>query len=191
MELESWWQAVREAGRLYVPFLLFRSRSGVARPGVPPIRALRAQVLIHSAALLLIWWALAVLYNGLEPTELPIWQLWLVGTWLAAFSAGYVILRRVGTRRVAAATSPSEAVDAYRTRMFLVMAMAQAPALVAFVMFFLVDSLVPYLLSLPVSLALLAYGSPRVGDVLAVQEAIDAGGGSVDLAAALMTPRLG
>lgn len=108
----------------------------------------------------------------------------------AAITAGDLVLYRVTrvstTRRLAAMTSAASVAAHYQTRMLLHLAFGEIPALTAFVAFFIGGGLGVYLMALPLSLALMLWGSPRAGDIRHVQEKIDEHGGTVNLAAALM-----
>lgn len=181
-ELEPWSRAFPLVGGA----ALFPFGKKKPPPGTPPVRHMRALAMVFGLSLILILmvtWQLRLSPSGAPAPQWPIW-LW------AALSTGslgaYWGFRAARTKAIAAAATAADAVLRYRAQLMLSIAYAQVPSLVAFTVFFLTDTLVPYLVSLPVSLLLIAWASPRAADVQRLQEAISYRGGSLDLAAALM-----
>ena len=180
IDLEPWSRAIPVAGRVLIPLT-------VPRPGTPLIRYLRAMSIVFGLSLVLI---LLVMLQ-LDETRLQFkkWPLWIWAVSGIASVVACAAFRRSRSAGVIGAPDPSVALLKYRQRHFLLIAFAEVPSLLAFAVFFEVGVLTPYLVSLPISLALVAWASPREGDVRQLQEAIVETGGTLDLVAALMEPR--
>ena len=179
IELEPWSRAMPLVGRGLIPFVRM-----VPRPGTPWIRYLRAMSIVFGLSLVLI--LLVVLQLDGATSQSAQWRIWLWGATSLAAVAGFALTHRSRSAAVINASSPLAAVHKYQQRMFLLIAFSQVPSLVALMVFFAGETLTPYFVSLPISLGLVALGSPSQRDVRRLQEAIVEGGKSLDLAAALM-----
>lgn len=147
---------------------------------------MRALILTIATGLVVMLVVLLVIDPGgvVEPArERTIW-IWVVGSLLSL--AAWWLLRMSRTHALAKATTPGQALALYRVRLFIQVSLAEVPALLAFVIAFTAMNLSPYIVSLPASLVLLAYSSPRPGDLRFVQLTIDDAGGSVRIADVLM-----
>ncbi len=180
MELESWWLSLRRFGRVARPSL----RGIEVRSGTPPVRVLRVLCLAIGAGLMLTLVVLLQLDIGERRADGKALWLWAVISPLSV--AAHFWFRRVLIRDLITAPSPGSMVQRYRTRMIILIAFGETPALLAFATAFIAGTIVPYQVSLPVSLFLIALASPRAADVAQLQERINERGGTVDLAAALM-----
>ncbi len=184
MELEPWSKSFPLALRSMVPLLGARYLRD--RKGISALRVLRAFVIGVSVSLVLILWIL-VQFIGTKEGGVIAGRLWPWEAALALTPLGIAWFRR---RQVAAvvAADPDAVVGAYRASTFALLAVAETPALVAYITFFYANTVVPLLITVPIALGLVAFISPREGAIRRLQEEITAHGGIVDLATALMTP---
>ena len=97
---------------------------------------------------------------------------------LATLVAGGTLGRLDGSSNDALAES-------YRQRLILRLATAEAPALVGFLLSFLVGNLVPYLVALPFTAIAFARAAPTDGNLQKDQDALNATGATADLRTAL------
>jgi hypothetical protein len=120
--------------------------------------------------------------------EYPIgWALGWAGMTLVSVATGTAVRSRLA-ERVASAPGPAEAVDRYTARLIAGLAFAEFPVLAGAAVAFWVDGLLPALIALPVSLALLLWTAPTEADVRRVQDRVAAAGRELDVAAALLRP---
>ena len=157
-----------------------------ASAGTPPIRRLRMMTAGFAAGVVAVVAALGV--------ALPLRGEYPAG-WLAAWAGITVVSTVVGgtlrsrmAERVASASDPAELADRYTTRLIAGLAFAEAPALAGVAVAFWVDELLPALVAVPVSLALVLWMGPTGSDLRVVQDRVDAAGGGLDVAVALGRP---
>ncbi|MBU1225814.1 MAG: hypothetical protein KJ698_01200 [Actinobacteria bacterium] len=171
----------------YLAASLFRSgrRAGPTPPS--HLRLLRVLTVAWAGSLALI---LLVLWL-VRPTE-GAYPAGLLAVWAALAAAGWAgqqAADRWTRREIGAAADAPEAVAAYRSGFFIKTACAEIGALFALGVVLATDTgLLPYLIALPVSLAMLAAGAPRARHLAILQADIDAAGGSIKIVNALMAP---
>lgn len=145
-------------------------------------------MLLFAGGLVTLAIVVAVIAVTGDAAPLPGWALVVaVGIAILGLSA-YAVAWNVMSGQVATAATAQQAVSGYRVRLLVLVAIAEFPALVAFAVSVITASMVPYAVGCAVAIAVMAHGSPREGDVRALQERMNRRGSPVDLAAALMTP---
>jgi cytochrome bd-type quinol oxidase subunit 2 len=157
------------------------------RDGVIPLRELRSTVLGYAFSLLIVLGVLLAL-GPFEPDQSTVG--WLVFGGASIVSLVLLVQVRRSSRAWLVAASTEEMADrSYSQRLNLCVVYSVSIALTGFVVVFLHDDLVTYLIGLPISLALLAWIAPRRADIAALQEEIAGSGSPVNLWDALTTPR--
>lgn len=176
-ELESWSEALRMLPRrMFLPWS--------PAPRVPRIRLLRVLILTMVAYLLFLVLVLVVAVDvgGGYPMG---WIYGWAGVTAASLSLGYWVRNR-RNERFLLTSNRQTAHRQYTSRMFLNLAIAEVPALVGFVICFLVDAVLPYLIALPVTLYLIFRDGPSAHDVRTLQEMLDEYQDPYDIAGVLM-----
>jgi hypothetical protein len=176
-ELESWSEALRLLPRrVFVPW-------SKADP-VPRIRFLRVLALTMVAWLLVL--LVVLLFTADVGGSYPSgWLYGWAGITAASLSIGFW-LRTRRNQHFVLTSNPATAHRLYTSRMLIVLAMAEIPALVGFIVCFVVDAVLPYVIALPVSLALMYRDGPTARDVRMLQGWLDEYQDPYDLGAVLM-----
>ena len=156
------------------------------RPAMPPIRRLRLITAGFAAGMVAVAAALGVSLppGGSYPAG---WAAAWAGLSLVSILIGAAVRSRMADR-VAAATGPGELADRYTARTIAGIAFALFPALAGVAVAYWIDGLLPVLVAVPVSLALLVWMGPTDADLRAVQDRVDALGTGLDVAGAPADP---
>jgi hypothetical protein len=182
----GWWPALKRLPRLMIPF---RGRPGTGRrPEADGLTGLR---LIFIGIVGSLWMSLGVLLSIVDPKDwfAPGHVGWFPALVVAAGVASVLRLRSLGSRPLDPSSLTSLAAS-YRDRMFIGIAVSEAPALIAFVGTFLMGVLWVYLVGLGFSTINLILVGPTRRNLEQLQEAIRSRGSPLSVVEALVRPAI-
>jgi hypothetical protein len=167
----GWWPALRRLPLAPFPLL---ARLGTANGH--PLTHIRLMYCSFVVSLVLIGAILAFLFAGSQATN----ESW-INPALIVYGVCAFLLTRMFWKKPLAGESPAAILGTYRSAMFLTLAVAMTPALWAFVLSFLTNSLATYLLGVAVGLPSLYLAAPRSRDLERRQVQLYERGLSIDL----------
>lgn len=177
----GWRRVVATLPRILVPGGTKRTSGEAGASSDDRLTAIETMRLVY-IAFLIAFFSILVVLPIINPDASGSLSVTTADVILVASAAVSCVTITIYRGRGAPVTTPDEAVGRYRTRMFVLIALAEPVAMIGFVLVFVTGSQAPYLVGLALTVPGLYIAAPNRASIERFQERF---GGAVDVLAAL------